>query len=71
MDDHSKCIFPVFPPPERTGVRSELGGRKPELDITEQCASMTAWLAAPHKTLFTAHTKMKLQEHTAQEAEKK
>lgn len=47
----------------------ELQGRKPELEIRAQCASMKVWLAATHKMLFTAHTKNKLQEQTAQEAE--
>lgn len=34
------------------------------------CASMTVWLAAPHKILFTAHTEEKLQQQSSPEAGK-
>lgn len=43
---------------------------KPEPEITALCASMTAWLAAPHKILFTAHTEEKLQQQYSPEAGK-
>lgn len=45
-------------------------GREPEPQITALCASMTAWLAAPHKILFTAHTGEKLQQQSSPEGGK-
>lgn len=56
--------------PWASGGWCESGGKKPEPEITAMCASMTVWLAALHKILFTAHTEEKLQEQSSPEAGK-
>lgn len=48
----------------------ESEGKEAEQEITVPCASMTAWLAALHKILFTAHTEEKLQQQFSPQAEK-
>lgn len=53
-----------------SGGWCESGGKKPEPEITALGASMTVWLAALHKILFTAHTEEKLQEQSSPEAGK-
>lgn len=56
--------------PWARGGWCESGGREPEPEITAMCASMTVWLAARHKILFTAHTEEKLQQQSSPEAGK-
>lgn len=56
--------------PWARGGWCESGAREPEREITALCASVTVWLAAPHKILFTAHSEEKLQQHCSPEAGK-
>lgn len=64
----SPFMMHMYPPWARGGCES--GGREPEPQITAMCASVTAWLAAPHKILFTAHTGEKLQQQSSPEGGK-
>lgn len=70
----SLCLSPLFMMhmylPWARGGWCESGGREPEQKITALCASVTVWLAAPHKILFTAHTEEKLQQQSSPEAGK-
>lgn len=70
----SLCLSPLFMMhmylPWARGGWCESGGREPEQKITALCASVTVWLAAPHKILFTAHAEEKLQQQSSPEAGK-
>lgn len=70
---HSLSVLPLrdaHVPPVGKKRWCESGGREPEPQITALCASMTVWLAALHKILFTAHTEEKLQQQSSPEGGK-